>query len=133
MILGINHMAIASPDPQALARFYTEILQLERIVLDPDAASVWLRAGTSILMIEDLSGSSRFTPAHPVNMATKYHDRQPGFHALIFAIEVDTFKSWKKRIESAGVQIEAHSAYSLYFRDPEKNRIGLSTYPQLAG
>jgi hypothetical protein len=46
-----------------------------------------------------------------------------------FGIEPGDHLAVVSRLEAAGVGIEGRTAYSLYFRDPDGRRIGLSSYP----
>lgn len=58
-------------------------------------------------------------PAHPA-----------GSNELVaFAIEPDTRALYTERLARAGVSIEATTDFTLYVRDPDGRRIGLSSYP----
>ena len=39
---------------------------------------------------------------------------------------------WEQRLADAGVAIERTTAFSLFFRDPEGNRLALSHHPEPA-
>ena len=47
-------------------------------------------------------------------------------HLLAFA--VDDLGEWERRLDAAGLAIEDRTAHTLYVRDPDGHRVGLSTY-----
>lgn len=46
-----------------------------------------------------------------------------------FAITPDEHTALAARLDAAGVTLEGATAYSIYFRDPDGRRVGLSSYP----
>jgi hypothetical protein len=38
--------------------------------------------------------------------------------------------AWERRLSDAGVPVEYRTAFTLYVRDPEGNRVGLSHWPE---
>ncbi len=104
-------------DLERLEQFYEGVLGFE--VLVPAASregSVWLDAGGAVLMLE------------------RGNEGEPGVAAgsmdlVAFAIGADEKGVWRARIEGAGVRIEAETAYTLYFRDPDGRRLAVSSYP----
>jgi hypothetical protein len=57
---------------------------------------------------------------------------RPGHHLLAFRIHRDQRAAWEARLANAGVVISHRSDYTLYFQDPEGNRLGLSHHPHPA-
>jgi catechol 2,3-dioxygenase-like lactoylglutathione lyase family enzyme len=47
-------------------------------------------------------------------------------HLLVFA--VDNISVWEERLKGAGVPIADRTLHTLYFRDPDGHRVGLSAY-----
>lgn len=58
---------------------------------------------------------------------------KPGWHLLALTISAADRNDWRTRLAAAGIPITGESAYSLYFSDPEGNRLALSHYPAQAG
>lgn len=140
----VHHIAIAARNPEQLARFYGGLFGFERLDYPQIAAgSVWLAltplrlddAGrpvredgppnAPILMIEQAAGEA---DVGRENMGEFTH-KAPGYHLLAFAIEAADRAVWQTRLRDAGVVIGGESAYSIYLRDPEGNRVALSHYP----
>jgi catechol 2,3-dioxygenase-like lactoylglutathione lyase family enzyme len=46
----------------------------------------------------------------------------------VLALAVDSLHEWEERLQAAGVRIEDRTAYTLYLRDPDGHRVGLSVY-----
>ncbi len=54
----------------------------------------------------------------------------PGSLELVaFAIDEDEKPAWRARLAARGVVLEAETAFTLYFRDPDGRRVGVSHYP----
>ena len=47
-------------------------------------------------------------------------------HVLVFA--VNDLSAWEARLQEAGIAIDDRTAYTLYVRDPDGHRVGLSVY-----
>jgi catechol 2,3-dioxygenase-like lactoylglutathione lyase family enzyme len=115
----IHHLAFRTNDIVRLERFYTDVLGLAVIRRDADR-SVWLDAGGSILMLE------RAEDAEPsIASDTK--------ELVCFAIAPSEHRARIERLTSSGVALEGRTAFTLYFRDPDGRRVGLSSYPDLPG
>jgi glyoxylase I family protein len=55
---------------------------------------------------------------------------RPGHHLLAFAIDVSERSEWENRLRAAGVRVTHRTSYTIYFTDPEGNRLGLSHHPK---
>jgi catechol 2,3-dioxygenase-like lactoylglutathione lyase family enzyme len=114
-ILSVHHVALAVGNLQAAEAFYVALLGLPLLERKADAAgrprSLWLRLGEIILMLERSDA-----PATPA-----------GMNVLALVIAPEERAAWEDRL--AG-RIERRSAHTLYLRDPDGHRIGLSHYPQ---
>jgi catechol 2,3-dioxygenase-like lactoylglutathione lyase family enzyme len=110
----VHHVAFRTASAahlDALERFYAGVLDLA-VIRRTDGRSIWLDAGGSILMLEVRDEGE---PAVP-----------PGSKELVaFAVSKDVID----RLAAARVPIENRTAYTLYVRDPDGRRIGLSSYP----
>ncbi len=112
--MRLHHLALRTRDVPRLRAFYADVLGLpgERA----SDASVWLRTGGAIVMIEAAGPDE---PAVP-----------PGSLELVaFAIDEDEKPAWRARLAARGVVLEAETAFTLYFRDPDGRRVGVSHYP----
>jgi catechol 2,3-dioxygenase-like lactoylglutathione lyase family enzyme len=140
MTSGISHFAIKVRDLVAAERFYCDVLGLRVLRRWADAAgtglrSVWLRTGDAaetFLALEALSpaesgtrdsgdGLDR-TDANPNN-------EHPGHYLLALRIRRDQRASCEARLAGAGITVSHRTAFTMYFTDPEGNRLGLSHYP----
>jgi catechol 2,3-dioxygenase-like lactoylglutathione lyase family enzyme len=114
--LKIHHLALRVEDPERSASFYAGVLGLLELRRFPAAdvtASIWLAAGDAVLMLERaLRGAG---------------PEQGSGHLL--ALQVDDLAVWEARLLAAGVAIDDRTAFTLYVRDPDGHRVGLSTYP----
>jgi glyoxylase I family protein len=109
----IHHLALRSDDPYRIEAFYVTVLGLPVRRRDPARGSVWLGSGEVVVMIE------RASPGEP---------GPPEGGLDLVAFGVDDLEPWRARLAAAGVAIEGETAYTLYFRDPDGRRVGVSTY-----
>jgi catechol 2,3-dioxygenase-like lactoylglutathione lyase family enzyme len=112
--MRVHHLAFRTRDLTRLERFYTDALGLSIARRDGDR-SVWLRAGGTTLMLE------------------LAEDGEPGLAAaskelVAFGIESTDVERWRRVLEANGIAVEGETAFTLYFRDPDGRRIGLSHY-----
>jgi catechol 2,3-dioxygenase-like lactoylglutathione lyase family enzyme len=133
---GFHHLAIQVRDLAAVERFYGEALGL-RVTRRwpwrdgrPGERAVWLALGEreedGFLALEVVSDGP--TATEDPTRATR-----PGLHLVALRIERAARDAWERRLAAAGVLVEARSAFTLYVRDPEGNRVGLSHFPEEAG
>jgi len=125
---GHHHLAIQVKDLPAAERFYVEALGL-RVLRRwpwedgrPGERSVWLSvgAGEEFLALESCDAE------HP---PAPFRDPHGGLHLLALRIVPGERKAWEQKLASVGVAIVHRTRWSLYVRDPEGNRIGLSHFP----
>jgi catechol-2,3-dioxygenase len=100
-------------DLARLERFYVDVVGLTLLRRDDTRGSVWVDAAGSIVMLERASVDEPNPP--------------PGAKDLV-AFAIDDKKTWRARLESAGVAIEAETVHTLYFRDPDGRRLAVSTF-----
>jgi catechol 2,3-dioxygenase-like lactoylglutathione lyase family enzyme len=114
--MRIHHLALRVRDPERSLAFYSGLLGLQvlrRNQADSGLRSVWLRAGDAILMLErELVGTG---PS-----AGSGH---------LLALAVDDLEGWETRLLRAGVAVDGRTEHSLYLRDPDGHRVGLSRFP----
>ncbi|WP_061285808.1 VOC family protein [Leptospira interrogans] len=105
----IHHIAIGSPNIETLEKFYESLPGLKKIRInkntDQSIRSIWFIAGDTILMLE-------------IDNISK------GPKALIFSAsdlkpeDLGTLPDWIQETE-----------YTKYFKDPDGNLLGYSSYP----
>ncbi len=111
---SIHHIALRTFDRTRLERFYVEVVGLSVVRRDDLRGSAWLAAGAALVMIEQAEAAE---PCVPVGSR----------ELLAFATEDVTMS--RDRLARTGIEVEAETAYTLYFRDPDGRRVGLSTFP----
>jgi len=89
MFRGLEHTAIASPDPRALAEWYAA--HLEFVINYEYAGNYFVRAANGT-MLEIIPGKAALAPPQPDD---------PGIRHL--AIAVDDFEAAHARLKAAGV------------------------------
>lgn len=92
MITGIEHTAIASPDPLKLARWYVENLGFVINFQPPNSKTVFIKAPDGAML--ELIEATAPLPAAPAM-------RAPGFRHL--ALTVGDFDAMYRQLEAAGV------------------------------
>jgi catechol 2,3-dioxygenase-like lactoylglutathione lyase family enzyme len=117
--MRVHHLAFRTDDVARLERFYVEGLGLA-LVRRNGERSVWLDAGGALVMLE------------------RREDGEPGIapgsmEMTAFTIAPDARAVCCERLERAGIAIEASTEFTLYVRDPDGRRIGLSSYPVTLG
>ena len=113
MSLRIHHLALRAHDPAATERFYVSVLGLAVVARHADRGSVWLDANGVVVMVERAEDGEPQTSA--------------GTKELV-AFAIDDLTAWRLRLAKAGVEVEGETPYTLYVRDPDGRRVGLSTY-----
>ena len=125
--MAVLEAALYASDLDAAEDFYGGLLGFERVLRAGDR-HVFFRADRTILLIfnprisETPNPDSRFpVPPHGA--------RGPGH--VCFAASREDIDRWKRKLERAGVEIEAdfdwpNGARSVYFRDPAGNSIEIA-------
>lgn len=126
MSLSFHHLAIQCADLERCERFYREVLGLPVMRRWPREEggdrSVWLSLGDG----EFLALERALEPPP----AQAWRDGKPGLHLLSLRIARAERIAWEGRLEVAGVPVVHRTRWTLFFHDPEGNRIGLSHHPE---
>lgn len=118
--MRLHHLALFAADVDGLAGFYRDLLGLaesHRAVDERGLRAVWLDLGGAILMVERAPDGA--APG----------GRGLGVDGLYFAIPAGEGAAWSARLEAAGAPVERRTTATLYARDPEGNRFGVSCWP----
>jgi catechol 2,3-dioxygenase-like lactoylglutathione lyase family enzyme len=113
--LTLHHLALRVSDCERAAAFYEGVLglrELRRFHEGETVRSIWLRAGDAVLMLE---------------RALRGHGPESGSGHLL-ALSIDSLAAWETRLRDSGVPIDDRSQYTLYVRDPDGHRVGLTVY-----
>lgn len=124
---GLHHVALKAKDVARMADFYRVVLglpELRRAHDDKGLRAVWLDLSGTILMVE------RAEHAGPSPAEDAFVHDPPGLFLLAVRIEAAEHPAWRARLAAHGVDVVHQTEATLYVRDPEGNRVGLSSYPQ---
>jgi len=126
-VKGLHHVALRCADLEKNLDFYRDVLGLEVIRRWPGEGgserSVWLSTGQGFLALERASGSEE---------AGAFEEAPAGWQVVALGIAPSDRKGWEERLAAAGVAVARRSPFSIFFRDPEGNRVALSHWPEEA-
>lgn len=126
-VLGPHHLAVQVTDLAAAERFYHGVLGLPVVQRwkygdgRPGERALWLQAGPDTFVALE-----HCTAPAP---ATEFKDPQARLHLFALRIASQDRAAWEQKLRAAGVEIAHRSRWTLYVRDPDGNRIGLSHHP----
>ena len=125
--MTVHHLALGVHDLDAQSDFYSRILGLQLVQWHHDEAgerrSAWLALGEgAFLALEKVGRAPRLEEA--------WHDDAPGYFLLALRIDVNERERWEARLREHGIAIHHRTQWTLYFRDPEGNRVALSHHPE---
>jgi catechol 2,3-dioxygenase-like lactoylglutathione lyase family enzyme len=121
-------VAVQCADLAASERFYREALGLAVLQRWPRPEggdrSVWLSTGgDTFLALERAVHAPEERP---------WRDGEPGLHLVALRIDQGERARWEERLAAQGVPVVHRTRFTLYVRDPEGNRVGLSHWPEEA-
>lgn len=122
--MNIHHIAIKTQNLENLNQFYKKVFNFKEDQRWYDdngkIRSIWLNMHSSLLMLEQAQSNPN---------QTKSDSKYGGWHLLSFDIKLDERVNWKNKLNELGISLKQESSYSLFFEDPEGNRLALSHYP----
>ncbi|BDG06822.1 VOC family protein [Anaeromyxobacter oryzae] len=128
MPLAFHHLAIQCADLDRCEHFYREVLGLAVLKRWPREGggdrSVWLAMGDG-----EHAGFLALERAEEQPEPHAWRDGRPGLHLVALRIGPAERRGWEDRLEAAGVQVVHRTRWTIYFHDPEGNRIGLTHHP----
>ena len=110
----IHHVAFRTRDLPRLEAFYCGLLGLAPT--RRSEGSIWLAAGDAHLMLERRDEGEPDVPEGTREI-------------VVFAIGPEERALYTRKLEEAGVPVEAETGFTVYFRDPDGRRVGLSHHP----
>jgi len=124
-IRGFHHLAIQVRDLERQAAFYREVLGLPEMTRhrreDGSVRSVWMGLSDGgFLALEEVSGEA---------IEEGFRHERPGLFLLALRISSVERAATLATLADRGVTVTHQSRWTLYLRDPEGNRIGLSHHP----
>jgi catechol 2,3-dioxygenase-like lactoylglutathione lyase family enzyme len=123
-IRGFHHLAIQVRSLERMSAFYRDVLGLREVARhqreDGSVRSIWMGLPGAFLALEEVEGEPGAEPfRHP----------RPGLFLLGLRIDASAREDVRRALHAHGVAVEHESKWTLYLRDPEGNRLGLSHHP----
>ena len=120
----IDHVEVFVRDPDAAARWYTEVLGLREVGRwDPEPIMVGV--GDTKLALFRADPNAGGTP-HEESVTT------PGWHRVAWQTNAEGFQLFQKHLANSGIRFRGpvnHGiARSIYFRDPDGNPLEITYY-----
>jgi glyoxylase I family protein len=111
----LHHIALRVADCERAAAFYSGLLGLPEVRRIEDGGglrAVWLAAGQTVIMLEKaLRGAG---------------SEEGSGHVLAFGVA--DLRQCEERLAAAGLPIDDRTAETLFVRDPDGHRVGLSAH-----
>lgn len=125
---GSHHVAVQVRDLVAAERFYAGLLGLavkERWAApDGTPRAVWLDLGDGTFLALEKADPAALPPA-----GRPFVDGHAGWHLVALRIAPEAREAWERRLAAGGAEVVHRSRWTLYVRDPDGNRVGLSHHP----
>ena len=124
-LAGVHHVALRCVDLERAEGFYRSVLGLEVLRRWPREGggdrSVWLALGAGFLALERADGAGE---------PGGFHQAPAGWHAVALTISLKARPLWEERLAARGVEVARRTRWSLFFSDPEGNRVALTHWPE---
>lgn len=122
----MHHLALGTQDVARLTRFYCDVLGLRELTRhlhsDGSLRAVWLDLGGPILMLE----ATEEVPRWVTGVGS-------GPFLIAFSVEPALRAAFEARLLAAGRDVESRTQWTSYARDPDGNRIAISSFTFEAG
>jgi catechol 2,3-dioxygenase-like lactoylglutathione lyase family enzyme len=128
---GLRHLALGVRQPEAMKRFYVELLGFE-VEWEPDADNIYLSSGVDNLALHHSTALTAGRSTYDGSGSALDH------FGLIVRSPADV-DAWAAFLESRGVTIlqqprtHRDGARSCYFKDPDGNSIQIIHHPPISG
>jgi catechol 2,3-dioxygenase-like lactoylglutathione lyase family enzyme len=111
----LHHLALRTRDLDRLVSFYEAWFGLS-VVRESRPRSVWLGLGPEAVMMIELAEAHEPAPA------------TGSLELTALAVSVEQRTRLRESLVRAGL-LEGETQHTLYFRDPDGRRVGVSSYP----
>ncbi|MFT3926016.1 MAG: VOC family protein [Myxococcales bacterium] len=112
---ALHHLALRTRDVAGLAQFYRDWFELD-VVREQRPRSLWLGLGADAVLMIEAAGEG-----------------EPGIPAGTLELVALRVSSAERELLRARLvahdMLEAETAHSVYFRDPDGRRVGASSFP----
>jgi glyoxylase I family protein len=120
---AIHHVALFANDVVRLAHFYVATFGLVETArhLKPDQSvrSIWL----------SFAQNSKVPFIAIEHEAKSAQSNDTGWAVVMLTIEHTDRISFLNNLKKQNITVERETSFSIFFRDPENNRVGVSHYP----
>ncbi|MCP4498474.1 MAG: hypothetical protein GY822_00710 [Deltaproteobacteria bacterium] len=119
-VTRLHHLALGAHDVEKVAVFYEDVLGLKKcgtqFTEEGNIRAIWLALGEgAVLMIEELQ---------------EHRSIVVGRASGVFLLAVEVSNPVRQSIKATlGDELESETEHTLYFRDPEGNRVAASSFP----
>ncbi|MBX5480325.1 MAG: VOC family protein [Myxococcaceae bacterium] len=124
-VLGFHHLAIQCRDPDAVAAFYRDVLglpeQARHLREDGSVRSIWLTLPDRGFLALEVCAQA------PPEEGFRFE--RPGLYLIALRIDRGDRAAVEAELAARGVEIVHRTRWTIYVRDPEGNRVGLSHHP----
>lgn len=129
----LHHLALFARDVASLSAFYRDVLGLPEVARhhyeDGSLRSVWLGLGPAAVLMIEPSPKPQAPDEPPASGGcAEPTARERGLGLLALRIAETERGAWEERLTAGGAPIEQRTAATSYARDPEGNRIAVSSY-----
>jgi catechol 2,3-dioxygenase-like lactoylglutathione lyase family enzyme len=118
----LHHVALGARDIENVAAFYRNLLGLREVARHHEPGgrlrSIWLDLGGPVLMIEHTEESPR-----------RVQGVGAGPFLLALACQPPQRNALERSLAITGFPVESRTEHTIYLRDPEGNRVAVSSYP----
>lgn len=125
---GAHHVAVQVRDLARAEAFYSGVLGLAVLrrwpADDGSERSVWLDLGAGQFLALERASPDAVPPSEQ-----PFRDGHAGWHLVALRIGVDERAGWEAQLAARQVEVVHRTRWSIYVRDPDGNRVGLSHHP----
>lgn len=124
---GFHHLAIQVRSLEKTAEFYRQVLGLTELARhrrpDGSVRAIWLSVGGAggFLALEEVTGEV---------VAEPFRHQRPGLLLVALRVAAADRPGVLATLAKHGVRVEHETAWTIYFMDPEGNRVALSHHPE---
>ena len=122
MEMKLHHLALGARDIERIAAFYRDLLGLREVSQHHEPGgrlrSIWLDLGGPVLMIERTEEPARLVQGVGA-----------GPFLLALAAAPSERSVLEKSLGASGFPVDSRTEHTIYLRDPEGNRVAISSYP----